>query len=342
MTVQNRSRPGLFSQMWSALPSRQQVWNALPSRQQVLNSLPTPPAARDVLSFVQRASGAQGEVRRVRDGFQDGSRSLRQNGPRQLRTDWQRMVREARTGSTSRVTPQTLTGMGARAARTGVLAARDLPQRLRDARGDFNTALQSGARADIDRAVGSSSRAANDALTISNNVLQLGRDGARVAVPFFAARQAFLRAAPEARPLANQVARRVAADLYQSGAVTPSQARANANRIALQSPGRATDALRASSEAQRAGRAAAFRLLNNPVARQLSRNIPLLNVGTAVLDVSQAYSDVRNPQLSTTRKVLSVATAIGSVAGASGHRYAAPAGQLLTLTTTGISLFVPQ
>jgi hypothetical protein len=269
----------------------------------------------------------------IKDGF-DNARSVRTDG---FRATWRANAEKVVSKATN---PNSKLDMGGRLAQAGkvfstVTGAAKLPGQVGTAISDVRNAVRSGSREDFDKAVGSVATAGKTALTTARGGLELARDVQKFGSAYRAASSAFRAEVPNATGrLARSVAGTAARQAFEGADRTAArQAVRSTVDGAVDAAGRAGTSVRsltgtASRSAARAalnegGKAAArgattaaARAAAGPLAKAAGRFAPGANIAIAGLDVANAYSTVRDPNASTTKKVTSVITAVGSVAAA--------------------------
>ncbi len=269
----------------------------------------------------------------VKDGF-DNARSVRSNG---FRNTWRANADKVVSKATN---PNSKLDMGGRLAQAGrafstVTGAAKLPGQVGTAFSDVRNAVRSGSRQDVDQAIGSVATAGKTALTTARGGLELARDAHKFGSAYRAASSAFRAEVPNASSrLARSVAGTAARQAFEgANRTTTRQAVRSTVDSAVDAAARNGTSVRnlagtASRSAARAalnegGKAAArgattaaARAAAGPLAKAAGRFAPGANIAIAGLDVANAYSTVRDPNASTTKKVTSVITAVGSVAAA--------------------------
>ena len=213
-----------------------------------------------------------------------------------------------------------------------------LVNNLRALPGQVNTAIQdarqgfrSGAtQQERDKAIGSVATASKTTLSTLKSGLELGRDAAKVGGTYRAASKAFSSVAPNATRAARFAAASTATKEALGGATQVNKV-AEASRGAvsklvgnartavpdLMGGGTTKAANRAlTSAAKEAAGAAVAKTVGKTAAKAAGRFVPGVNVAIAAADAASAYSTLRDPSASTTKKVSSVVTALGSAAAA--------------------------
>ncbi|MFY0573863.1 cell wall anchor protein [Cystobacter fuscus] len=195
---------------------------------------------------------------------------------------------------------------------------------------DVRDALRSGSAEQRDKAIGSVATAGKTAINTVKGGLELTRDVQKFGGAYRAASQAFRTAAPNATGKAVRAAATTAAGHAFQGATEGVARRGVQEAVKKAAQGssiantmgaatRAAGKTLAREGAEAAGKAAVqagVRAAAGPVAKAAGRFVPGANVAIAALDVASAYSTVKDPKASTTKKVTSVITAVGSVAAA--------------------------
>jgi hypothetical protein len=231
-----------------------------------------------------------------------------------------------------------------------VTSAAKLPGQIGTAFGDVRNAVRSGSRKDFDQAVGSVAAAGKGVVSTINNGLSVARDVQKFGSAYKAASGAFKAAVPGAGPKLARAAAGAAARSAFEGA-TSSAAKA-ATRTAVKSAvsaGGASVRAAAGTASRAAARAAletggkaaakaattaAAKAAAGPLARAAGRFAPGANIAIAAMDTAAAYSAVRDPNASTTKKVTSVITAVGSIAAATNIPVVSQAGAAVSAVSS--------
>ncbi|RJS24084.1 hypothetical protein DRW03_10790 [Corallococcus sp. H22C18031201] len=213
-----------------------------------------------------------------------------------------------------------------------ITSAAKLPKQIGTAASDIRNAVRSGSRQDWDKAVGSVAAAGKGVVSTVKGGLDIARDAHKFGSAYKAASGAFKAAVPGAGPkLARAAARAAAKGAFEGAGRTAMRAgvraavdgavRAGGTAVRTAAGTATRAAARAAlneggKAAARAATTAAARAAAGPLAKAAGRFAPGANVAIAAFDVASAYSTVRDPKASTTKKVTSVITAVGSVAAA--------------------------
>jgi hypothetical protein len=213
-------------------------------------------------------------------------------------------------------------------------SARKLPGQISTAVQDARQGFRRGASAEErDKAIGSVATAAKTTLSTAKSAVELGRDATKVGSTYRAASNGFKSALAESGRQATGTARRAAAWTATKEAIGGARQNqvANAARGAvsklvgnarqavpqLVGGGTTKAANRALTQAAKtAAQKAVATTTAKTVAKAAGRFVPGANIAIAAADAANAYSTVRDPKASTTKKVTSVVTAIGSAAAA--------------------------
>ena len=231
-----------------------------------------------------------------------------------------------------------------------ITSAAKLPGQIGTAVGDIRNAVRSGSREDFDKAVGSVAAAGKGVVGTINGGLGIARDVQKFGSAYKAASGAFRAAVPGAGPgLARAAAGAAARSAFEgaTSAVTKGATRTAlrgaveaggasiraATGTASRAAGRA--ALEAGGKAaSRAATTAAARAAAGPLAKAAGRFAPGANIAIAAMDTAAAYSAVRDPNASTTKKVTSVITAVGSIAAATNIPVVSQAGAAVSAVSS--------
>jgi hypothetical protein len=289
--------------------------------------------AKDPVKAGQTAKKAYDTVTKTKSSIKDAfenARSVKSDG---FKTTWKNNWKKAVEKATD---PKDKLTKGGIAKKVGgafgtVTNATKLPGQVATAFKDVRDAIRSGSAQARDKAIGSVATAGKTAIQTVKGGLEIARDVQKFGGAYRAASDAFRTVAPNATGKAVRAAATTAAKHAFEGATSVGDVRravstavkgaAKGSSIA-QTVGSATraaarTAVREGSEA--AGKAAiraGARAAAGPLAKAAGRFAPGANIAIAALDVASAYSTVRDPNASTTKKVTSVITAVGSVAAA--------------------------
>lgn len=225
------------------------------------------------------------------------------------------------------------TGASRIAGAAGTLAgAAQLPGAVYTAQRDVRAAIANPTDANINTAVGSTAGALSTTASVTKGVLENGANIQTARNASQSATAAFRTAAPHASESVVRSASRAAAGSALAGntARVAERATVEAGRAAVHASGEtmahalgtagrtaARTALREGGEAAaHAAVSAVARGGASTLARGAARFAPGLNVAIAAADTAVAVSTLRDPNASTTKKVTSCITAVGSIAAA--------------------------
>jgi hypothetical protein len=280
---------------------------------------------------IKKAYDTVKEVRtNVKDAFEQVASVKKDGFKATWKNNWSKAISEA-------TDPKSKLNLGGIAKQVGgaystVTNAVKLPGQIATAVQDVRDAVRSGTAQARDKAIGTVASAASTAVSTVKGGLELARDANKFGSAYRAASSAFRSVAPNATGKAVFAAASTAARQTFEGATKLGDVRRAvgtavsnvarhgdtvAHTVGAASRAAGRTMIREGSEA--AGRAAigaAARASAGPLARAAGRFAPGANVAIAALDVASAYSTVRDPNASTTSKVTSVITAVGSVAAA--------------------------
>ncbi len=266
----------------------------------------------------------------VKDAFEN-ARSVSKDGFKATwKANWNKVISEA-------TDPKGKLNLGGIAKQVGgafstVTKAVKLPGEIATAVKDVRDAVRSGTAEARDKAIGTVASAASSAISTVKGGLDIARDVTKFGSSYRAAADAFRSVAPNATSKAVRAAATTAArhafegatkvdDVAKAASAAVRTVASNGSTVA-KTAGAATRAagrtlIREGGEAAaRAGLQAGARAAAGPIARAAGRFAPGANIALAAMDVASAYSTVRDPQASTTKKVTSVITAVGSVVAA--------------------------
>ncbi|EPX61726.1 hypothetical protein D187_010345 [Cystobacter fuscus DSM 2262] len=296
--------------------------------------------AQKTTALVKNPAKAAETAKSAFDGYQklrstpkdvfDNARAVKRDGFKAtVRNNWSKAAEKATNPK------DTLNKLGVAKKLSGAVGtvtnAVKLPGQVGTAIKDVRDALRSGSAEQRDKAIGSVATAAKTAINTVKGGLELTRDVQKFGGAYRAASQAFRTAAPNATGKAVRAAATTAARHAFQGATEGVARRGvqeavkkvaqNGTSIAntMGAATRAAGRTLAREGAEAAGKAAVqagVRAAAGPVAKAAGRFVPGANVAIAALDVASAYSTVKDPKASTTKKVTSVITAVGSVAAA--------------------------
>ncbi|MDY7229315.1 hypothetical protein [Hyalangium rubrum] len=265
----------------------------------------------------------------VRDGIQgarDQRQAVRDNGFKDtFKKNWSNAANPQINFDKATALKQGMKGLGL------VDNLRNLPGQVNTAIQDARQGFRSGAtQQERDKAIGSVATASKTTLGTLKTGIELGRDASKVVGTYRAASKAFSEVAPDATRGARFAAASTATKEVLGGAEKTKDV-ANAARAAVSELAGGTRAgvpdvmgggtVKAANRAltQAAGEAAGAAVAKNvgkTAAKAAGRFVPGLNVAMAAADAATAYSTVRDPNASATKKVTSVVTALGSAAAA--------------------------
>jgi hypothetical protein len=266
----------------------------------------------------------------VKDAFENAKAVKTDGFKATWKANWTKAIEKA-------TDPKDKLNLGGIAKKVGgafstVTNAVKLPGQIATAVSDVRNAIRSGTAEARDKAIGTVSTAAKTAINTVKGGLEIARDVNKFGSAYRAASDAFRTVAPNATGKAVRAAAMTAAkEVFQGAtgvgnvrrAVTSavSTAAKNGDTIArsLGAASRAAGRTLIREGGEAAGRAAitaGARAAAGPLARAAGRFAPGANIAIAALDVASAYSTVRDPNASTTKKVTSVITAVGSIAAA--------------------------
>ncbi|WP_224243069.1 hypothetical protein [Hyalangium gracile] len=243
----------------------------------------------------------------------------------------------------------------ATALKTGQKAL-GLADNLRRLPGQVNTAIQdarqgfrSGASAEErDKAIGSVATAAKTTLSSVKGATELGRDATKIGSTYRQASKAFKAAAPEATRAARFAAASTATKEVLGGATKVNEIASAARGAVSDLVGGARRAVPSimgggttkaanralTTAAKEAAGAAVAKTAAKTAAKAGGRFVPGLNVAIAAADAATAYATVRDPKASTTKKVASVVTALGSAAAATNIPVVSQAGAAVSAVSS--------
>jgi ribosomal protein L27 len=276
-----------------------------------------------------------------------------------------RAITEAGVGSQGRLTRGARAlgawefGQGARVVETlntattrrmgvagAVLAAVQLPGNLATASKDIREAVRNTTRETVSEAVASTTVLLSNAAHAASNALDAGNHIFTHRAALTAARKAFQAAAPGAgravtEAVAKSAAKAVVAkstlELATTAARVAGQHVAAAGQVVAAGTKNAIAA--GSAVAAKAAKTAAVEAGQGMLANTSSRFVPGLNVGIAVLDTVYAAKTLMDPKASTTAKVTSVITAMGSTAAATNFPLVSQIGGFVSLASSAYGAF---
>ncbi|RKH35962.1 hypothetical protein [Corallococcus llansteffanensis] len=288
-------------------------------------------AAKDIGTQAKKGYDTFTKVKTaVKDGF-DNVKSLKTDGFKAtLKGNVDKLVSKA-TDPKTKLDLKGKLGIAGKAFGT-VLSAAKLPGQVGTAFSDVRNAVRSGSSEDWNKALGSVATAGKGAVSTVKGGLEVARDVQKFGSSYKAASAAFKAAVPGAGPkLARAAAGAAAKAAFEGGAsqaiksgvrTAVNTAVKNSGLAAKAVTGTATRAAAraALSEggkaAAKAGATAAARAAGGTLAKAAGRFAPGANIAIAAFDTANAVSTVRDPNASTTKKVTSVITAVGSIAAA--------------------------
>ncbi|HEX8822570.1 MAG TPA: hypothetical protein VF794_21770 [Archangium sp.] len=260
----------------------------------------------------------------------ENARAVKRDG---FKTTWKNNWNNAVQKATN---PNDKLNLGGIAKKVGgafgtVTGAAKLPGQVATAVKDVRNAIRSGTAEARDQAIGTVATAAKGAISTVKGGLEIARDVQKFGSSYRAASEAFRGVAPNATGKAVRAAATTAAKHAFEGASNVGDVRravstavkgaakgtsiAQATGAATRAAGR-TLAREGSEAAGKAAVRAGARAAAGPLAKAAGRFAPGANIAIAGLDVASAYSTLKDPKASTTKKVTSVITAVGSVAAA--------------------------
>ena len=280
-------------------------------------------AAKDIGTQAKKGYDTFNKVKTaVKDGF-DNVKSLKTDGFKAtLKGNVDKLVANA-TDPKTKLDLKGKLGIAGKAF-GAVLSAAKLPGQVGTAIGDVRNAVRSGSSEDWNKALGSVATAGKGAVTTAKAGLEIARDVQKFGSSYKAASAAFKAAVPGAGPkLARAAAGAAAKAAFEGGAsqAIKSGVRTAVN-TAVKNSGLAAKAVTgtATRAAARAalseGGKAAAKAGAGTLAKAAGRFAPGANIAIAAFDTANAISTVRDPNASTTKKVTSVITAVGSIAAA--------------------------
>ncbi|RKH13560.1 hypothetical protein D7Y13_16960 [Corallococcus praedator] len=288
-------------------------------------------AAKDIGTQAKKGYDTFTKVKTaVKDGF-DNVKSLKTDGFKAtLKGNVDKLVSKA-TDPKTKLDLKGKLGIAGKALGTLTSAAKLVGQ-TGTAISDVRNAVRSGSSEDWNKALGSVATAGKGAVSTVKGGLEIARDVQKFGSSYKAASSAFKAAVPNAGPklaraaagaaakaafeggtsqaIKSGVRTAVSAAVKESGVaakvITGTASRAAA-RAALTEGGKA---------AAKAGATAAAKAAGGTLAKAAGRFAPGANIAIAAFDTANAVSTVRDPNASTTKKVTSVITAVGSIAAA--------------------------
>ncbi|RYZ41892.1 MAG: hypothetical protein EOO71_10200 [Myxococcaceae bacterium] len=288
-------------------------------------------AAKDIGTQAKKGYDTFNKVKTaVKDGF-DNVKSLKTDGFKAtLKGNVDKLVSKA-TDPKTKLDLKGKLGIAGKAFGTLTSAAKLVGQ-AGTAISDVRNAVRSGSSEDWNKALGSVATAGKGAVSTVKGGLEIARDVQKFGSSYKAASSAFKAAVPNAGPkLARAAAGAAAKAAFEGGTsqaiksgvrtavstavkesgvaakvITGTASRAAA-RAALSEGGKA---------AAKAGATAAAKAAGGTLAKAAGRFAPGANIAIAAFDTANAVSTVRDPNASTTKKVTSVITAVGSIAAA--------------------------
>ncbi|MCY1041169.1 hypothetical protein OV208_07545 [Corallococcus sp. bb12-1] len=288
-------------------------------------------AAKDIGTQAKKGYDTFNKVKTaVQDGF-DNVKSLKTDGFKAtLKGNVDKLVSKA-TDPKTKLDLKGKLGIAGKAFGTLTSAAKLVGQ-TGTAISDVRNAVRSGSSEDWNKALGSVATAGKGAVSTVKGGLEIARDVQKFGGAYKAASSAFKSAVPGAGPkLARAAAGAAAKAAFEGGTsqaiksgvrtavntavkesgvaakvITGTASRAAA-RAALTEGGKA---------AAKAGATAAAKAAGGTLAKAAGRFAPGANIAIAAFDTANAVSTVRDPNASTTKKVTSVITAVGSIAAA--------------------------
>lgn len=282
----------------------------------------------------------------TKDAFEN-ARAVKTDGFKTtLKNNWKNAISKA-------TDPKDKLNLGGIAKKVGgaygtVTNAAKLPGQIGTAFKDVRNAIRSGSAQARDQAIGSVATAGKTAVSTVKGGLELARDVQKFGSSYRAASQAFRTAVPNAAGKAARAAATTAARHAFEGAAVGQVRRAVGE--AVKGAAKGTSIAQATGAASRAagrtlaregGEAAAKAAVRagakaaaGPLAKAAGRFAPGANVAIAAFDVANAYSTVKDPNASTTKKVTSVITAVGSVAAATNIPVVSQAGAAVSAVSS--------
>ncbi|WP_224367561.1 hypothetical protein [Hyalangium versicolor] len=217
-------------------------------------------------------------------------------------------------------------------------SARKLPGQINTAVADARQGFRQGASVEErDKAIGSVATASKTALGATKSALELGRDATKVGSTYRQASKAFKASVQEAGLETTKSAQRTAARTVTKEVFKGAKQNEikDAARQAVKNLGDGTrqgvkdvitDGTKQATTkaankaltqaATNAAEKAVAKTAAKTAAKAAGRFVPGVNVAIAAADAATAFATVRDPKASTTKKVTSVVTAVGSAAAA--------------------------